>query len=54
MEHAEIDRQVKVLLMKRAGVLNWPDGPTRETVLKAIDDVIVKLEMSELSTPTDE
>jgi len=34
-----------MLLAKRAGVLDWPEGAGRDAVLRAIDSVIAEMEM---------
>jgi len=38
-----------MLLAKRAGVLDWPEGAGRDAVLRAIDSVIAEVETGRCS-----
>jgi hypothetical protein len=40
-----VEEQVELLLTKRAVVAQRPEGMSRDLILRALDDVIVKLEM---------
>jgi hypothetical protein len=43
----EVERQVNALLAKRAVVQEWPEGEGRDVILRAIEDLIVDLEMED-------
>ena len=40
---------VEALLRKRVVVAEWPEGGTRDAILRAIDDLIVEIETAELA-----
>jgi len=40
----EAERQVAILLAKRAGVLRWPEGSPRDAALKAHEDLLTEIE----------
>ncbi len=44
-DSSEVERQVEFLVAMRAGVFEWPEGPSRDAALQAIDDVIVEAGM---------
>ena len=41
---SDVDWQLERLLATRRVVMEQPDPPNRETILQAIDDVIVRVE----------
>ena len=43
---SEAGRQVEMLIAKRDGILEWPEGSGRETALQAIEDVIIEVARS--------
>jgi hypothetical protein len=43
---SEAGRQVEMLIAKRDGILEWPEGSGRETALQAIEDVIIQVARS--------
>ena len=43
-DRAETDRQIELLLERRAAVLGWPESESRDRILQALDATIGKLE----------
>jgi hypothetical protein len=43
-DRAEREREIELLLERRATVLGWPESESRDRILQALDATIVKLE----------